>query len=62
MSEFALDDIKRWIKLALEKDVSIYKAIYYDLYFACQHDEGKFNRATAYLERELLKALEGGCK
>ncbi len=53
MSEFNFSDIQRWMGIAYDRHVAIQKAIYYDLYFACQHDEAKFNRALKYYEEYL---------
>jgi hypothetical protein len=34
--------------IAYDRDCSIHKAIYYDLYFQCQSDSEKFTRADRY--------------
>lgn len=54
MSEFGFDDICRWMELAYDRDISIHKAIYYDLYFDCIRDEKKFLRADTHF-RDYLK-------
>ena len=50
MSEFSFTDIQDWLAIAYNQHAPIQRAIYYSLFFDCEKDGDKFNRAVAYFE------------